>query len=160
VLTAFEPGVGPWVRAELLSVLRRKTPTPACDPGALGEVASIKVPVASPQEGGETMGIFWLIWFLTYVYLGLTLHFIANKTGTPDAWMAWVPILNVYLMCRIAGKPGWWVVLFFIPIVNIIMSVLVWMGIAEARNKPAWLGVLMLVPIANIVIPAHLAFSE
>ena len=106
------------------------------------------------------MGIFWLIWFLTYVYLGLTLHFIANKTGTQDAWMAWVPILNVYLMCRIAGKPGWWVVLFFIPIVNIIMSVLVWMGIAEARNKPAWLGVLMLVPIANLVIPAHLAFSE
>ena len=106
------------------------------------------------------MGIFWLIWFLTYVYLGLTVYCIANKTGTSDAWMAWVPVLNVYLMCRIAGKPGWWVVLFFIPIVNIVMTVMVWMGIAEARNRPAWLGVLMLVPIANIVIPAHLAFSE
>jgi hypothetical protein len=106
------------------------------------------------------MGVFWLIWVLTYVYLALTLQFIANKTGTPDAWMAWVPILNVYLMCKIAGKPGWWVVLFFIPFVNLVMTVLVWMGIAEARHKPAWLGVLMLVPIANIVIPAHLAFSE
>lgn len=106
------------------------------------------------------MGIFWLIWVLTYVYMALTLQFIATKTGTPDAWMAWVPILNVFLMCKIAGKPGWWVVLFFIPFVNLVMTVLVWMGIAEARHKPAWLGVLMLVPIANIVIPAHLAFSE
>lgn len=106
------------------------------------------------------MGVFWFIWVLTYVYLGLTVYLIANKTGTSDAWMAWVPVLNVYLMCKIAGKPGWWVVLFFIPFVNIVMTVLVWMGIAEARHKPAWLGVLMLVPIANIVIPAHLAFSE
>ena len=106
------------------------------------------------------MGVFWLIFLGTYVYMALTLQVIAGKTGTSDAWMAWVPVLNVYLMCRIAGKPGWWVVLFFIPFVNIVMTVLVWMGIAEARHKPAWLGVLMLVPIANIVLPAHLAFSD
>jgi hypothetical protein len=105
-------------------------------------------------------GIFWLIWLAAYAYLGLTLHTIANKTGTPDGWMAWVPILNVYLMCKIAGKPAWWVVLFFIPFVNLIMGVLVWMAIAEARGKPAWLGVLMLVPIANLVVPAHIAFSD
>lgn len=106
------------------------------------------------------MGIYWLIILASYVYVALTLQVIANKTGTSDAWMAWVPILNGYLMCKIAGKPGWWVVLFFIPFVNLVITVLVWMGIAEARHKPAWLGVLMLVPIANLVIPAHLAFSE
>jgi hypothetical protein len=106
------------------------------------------------------MGVIWLIWLGIYAYMALTVQTIASKTGTADAWMAWVPILNVYLMCKIAGKPGWWVVLFFIPFVNIVIGVLVWMGIAEARHKPAWLGVLMLVPIANIVIPAHLAFSE
>jgi hypothetical protein len=63
-------------------------------------------------------------------------------------------------MCKIASKPTWWVVLCFIPFVNIIISVILWMGIAEARQKPAWLGVLMLVPIANIIIPGHLAFSK
>ena len=105
-------------------------------------------------------GIFWLIWLGVYAFMAITLQMIAGKTGTSETWMAWVPVLNVYLMCKIAGKPGWWVLLFFIPFVNLVATVMVWMGIAEARQKPAWLGVLMLVPIANIVIPAHLAFSE
>lgn len=106
------------------------------------------------------MGIFWIIWLGIYAYMAITLQMIADKTGTSDAWMAWVPILNVYLMCKIAGRPGWWVLLFFIPLVNLVIGVMVWMGIAEARHKPAWLGVLMIVPIANIIIPAHLALSE
>jgi hypothetical protein len=63
-------------------------------------------------------------------------------------------------MCKIAGRPGWWVALFFIPFVNLVIGIIVWMGIAEARHKPGWLGVLMIVPIANLIIPAHLAFSE
>jgi hypothetical protein len=105
-------------------------------------------------------GIFWLIWLAAYAYLGLTVYTIANKTGTPEPWMAWVPILNVYLMCKIAGKPTWWMILFFIPFANIVAAVLIWMAIAEARGKPAWLGVLMLVPIANLVVPAHIAFSD
>ena len=105
-------------------------------------------------------GILWLIWLAAYAYLALTLQTIASKTKTPDGWMAWVPILNVYLMCKIAGRPGWWVVLFLIPFVNLVIGVIVWMGIAEARQKPAWLGILMIIPVANLIIPAHLAFSE
>jgi hypothetical protein len=105
-------------------------------------------------------GLWIFIFLATYAYMGLTLQTIASKTGTADGWLAWIPVANIYLMCKIAGRPAWWVVLFFIPFVNIVMAVIVWMGIAEARQKPAWLGVLMLVPIANIIIPGHLAFSE
>ena len=105
-------------------------------------------------------GLYWFIILASYAYMGLTLQTIANKTGTPDSWLAWVPIGNVILMCRIAGKPTWWVVLFFVPFVNLVFAILVWMGIAQARKKPAWLGVLMIVPIANLIIPAHLAFSR
>ncbi len=105
-------------------------------------------------------GLVWFISIATYAYMGLTLFGIAERTGTPNRWMAWVPILNVYLMCKIAGKPGWWLVLFLIPIVNFVAIVLVWMGIARARRKPAWLGILMIVPVANLIIPAHLAFSD
>ncbi len=105
-------------------------------------------------------GLFWFIFLAAYAYMAITLQTIAGKTGTPDGWLAWIPVANVYLMCKIAGKPTWWVVLFFIPFVNIIMSIIVWMGIAEARRKPAWLGVLMIVPVANLIVPAHLAFSD
>ena len=36
---------------------------------------------------------------------------IARKTGTPSPWMAWIPVVNLVLMCRIAGRPGWWLLL-------------------------------------------------
>jgi hypothetical protein len=104
--------------------------------------------------------VFWLVFLATYAYVALSLQTIAGKTGTKDGWMAWVPFANLWLMCKIAGKPGWWVILFLIPVVNIVITVLVWMGIAEARKKPAWYGVLIIVPIASLIVPGTLAFTD
>lgn len=101
----------------------------------------------------------WIISIAVYVYLAICLQTIARKTGTEHGWLAWIPIANAYLMCKVAGKSGWWLLLFFIPIVNIVFMVIVWMGIAEARDKKGWLGILMIVPIANLIIPGYLAFS-
>ena len=132
-----------------------------CNPGALGEVTLTAMATGPSISWCDRMNaLFWFIFLAAYAYMGITLQTIASKTGTPDGWLAWIPVANVYLMCKIAGKPTWWVVLFFVPFVNIIMSVLVWMGIAEARQKQAWLGVLMIIPIANLIVPAHLAFSD
>ena len=102
--------------------------------------------------------ISWIIGIAIYVYLAFCLQTIARKTNTEKGWLAWIPIANVYLMCKIAGKPGWWLVFFFIPIANVVFGVIVWMGIAEARDKNKWLGILMIVPIANLVVPGYLAF--
>jgi hypothetical protein len=95
-----------------------------------------------------------------YVYMGYSLMTIANKTKTPNNWFAWIPILNVFLMIKIAGKSYWWILLFFVPLANIIALIMLWMEIAKRCNKPAWVGVLMIVPFANFVVPGYLAFSK
>ena len=95
-----------------------------------------------------------------YVWFALCLYMIAKKTNTPNEWLAWIPIANFYLMCKIAGKPGWWMVFFFIPIVNIVFITIVWWAICEARHKPGWLALIMLIPGANLVIPGILAFAD
>ena len=51
-------------------------------------------------------------WLVFYAYC---LQKIGQRAGTPGTWWAWVPILNVLLMLRIAKKPLWWVVLFAVP---------------------------------------------
>ena len=33
-------------------------------------------------------------------------------------------------------KPVWWIILLIIPLVNIVIAIILWMAIAEARNKP------------------------
>jgi hypothetical protein len=103
------------------------------------------------------MGVMVIGGLLFYVYFSLMLMILARKTGTPNAWMAWIPVVNLFLMCQIGRKPAWWGVLLLIPVVNIVVGVMVWIGIAEARGKPALAGVLVIVPVVNLLVMAYLA---
>jgi hypothetical protein len=103
---------------------------------------------------------FFFFIAVIYVYMALALMTIATKTNTPNGWLAWIPIANIFLMFNIAGKPAWWFILFLIPLVNIVIAIIVWMAIAEARHKPNWWGILMIVPVINIIVPGYLAWSD
>ena len=103
---------------------------------------------------------FFLFIAVIYVYMALTLMTIATKTNTPNGWLAWIPIANLFLMFNIAGKPAWWFVLCLIPLVNIVIFIIIWMAIAEARHKPNWWGILMIVPVVGLIVPAYLAWSD
>jgi magnesium-transporting ATPase (P-type) len=106
-------------------------------------------------------GLTWIISIVVYIYYAYSLYVIAQKTGHEDnAWMAWIPIINIFLMLKIANEPMWWFILMLIPIVNIVIGIIIWMKIAEARNKPNWWGILLLVPFVNLIVPGYLAFSD
>ena len=117
--------------------------------------------------GAGVMGLMagiWLVWLVVmvviYLYFTITLMLIAQKTNTENPWMAWIPILNLVLILNIAKKPVWWLILFFIPLVNLVVNILIWMEIAKARGKPDWVGILLIVPVIGPFIPAYLAFSD
>jgi hypothetical protein len=42
-----------------------------------------------------------------------------EKAGQPG-WACLIPIYNFYVMIKIAGKPGWWLLMMLIPVVNIV----------------------------------------
>jgi hypothetical protein len=109
---------------------------------------------------GGLLLIFCIFFLVMYVYHALALQTIATKTNTENPWFAWIPIANLILMLNIAKKPIWWILLFLIPLVNIAIIIIVWMGIAEARNKPNWWGILLIVPGVNLIVPGYLAWSD
>jgi hypothetical protein len=118
-------------------------------------------PNAVPAVFGAGLVLFLVVFILAlYVYMALALQTIAEKTNTENGWLAWIPIANLILMLNIAKKPIWWIVLFLIPLVSIVMAILVWMGIAEARNKPSWWGIMVIVPVMNFIMPGYLAWSD
>lgn len=117
---------------------------------------------------GALSGMFLLIFFVLYVYLAFALMTIAKKTKTANAWLAWIPIANLYLMTQIAGVP-WWTFLIaiaagFVPFIGgFVMSALViwwWWKIAEARKKPGWISLLLLLPIVNFIVIGVIAWSD
>lgn len=109
---------------------------------------------------GGVLMIMLLMFLAVYIYMALALQTIAQKTNTDNAWLAWIPIANIVLLLNIAGKPVWWIILFLIPIVNIVIGVLAWMGVAEARQKPNWWGILMIIPFVNLIVPGYLAWAD
>jgi hypothetical protein len=63
-------------------------------------------------------------------------------------------------MLNIAKKPVWWIILLIIPLVNMIIAIIVWMAVAEARNKPSWWGIMICVPPVGLIVPGYLAWSD
>ncbi len=49
---------------------------------------------------------------------------IFSKAGKPG-WAAIIPIYNLIVYLQVVGRPVWWIILFFIPIVNIIIGIIV-----------------------------------
>lgn len=93
---------------------------------------------------------------LLYVVAAFSLMKIAEHTPQRDnAVVAWVPVLNLLLMLRIADRPLWWALLFLVPVLNIVMWVLLCIALSRARGGGLLLGLLMaFLPIIGFPILA------
>jgi hypothetical protein len=81
----------------------------------------------------------FLVWLaiVVVVIAGLWKTFV--KAGKPG-WGAIVPIYNVILLLEIAGRPLWWFLLFFIPLVNLVVGIVVAIDIAKKFGKGVGFG--------------------
>lgn len=143
------PSAAKWVAVSAITLL-----------AACAAFAQEDRPHVSPALAGGTFIVFLFFAAAMYVYIALAVKTIAEKTNTENTWLAWIPIANFVLLLNIARKPIWWIVLLLIPLVNIIIIVMIWMAVAEARSKPSGWGVLMLVPGVSFIVPGYLAWSD
>ncbi len=93
--------------------------------------------------GGMLAGcgvLFTIIWLVVLVAVIAGLWKVFEKAGKPG-WAAIVPIYNAIVMLEIVGKPIWWIVLFLIPIVNIVVAILVCIELAAKFGKSAAFGI-------------------
>src|SRR6266576_972402 len=70
-----------------------------------------------------------------------------SRAGQPG-WAAIIPIVNTYFACKVASRPGWWVILMFIPFVNFIIAIILCIDIAKSFGKGVGFGIgLILLPV-------------
>ncbi|MCD4709112.1 MAG: DUF5684 domain-containing protein [Candidatus Sabulitectum sp.] len=75
--------------------------------------------------------IFLFFNFAIAVFLIIAQWKLFVKAGEPG-WAAIVPIYNAIVLLKIAGKPGWWIILMLVPLANLVVAIL--MSIGLARN--------------------------
>lgn len=97
--------------------------------------------LAQDNSGAEAAGAA-AAGMILLVQLGIVVLMIAGmwaafaKAGKPG-WAAIIPIYNGMVMLEIGGKPIWWILLFLIPLVNIIVAIMATSAFAKAYGKGA-----------------------
>ncbi len=116
---------------------------------------------STPGPGTMISAYFWFAFVALYLYLAFTMFKMAQKTGhTPIAWWAFIPILNTFLLIKMAHKPLWWFILLLVPFVNIVCFFILWMSVAKVIGQsPIW-GFLVMIPVLNLVALYVLAFNS
>jgi hypothetical protein len=82
---------------------------------------------------------------------------IFTKAGEPG-WASIVPIYNIIVWLKIAGKPWWWLFLCLIPFVNFIIGILWCLGLAKNFGKGGGFAVGIL--FLGIIFLPILAFGD
>ena len=75
-----------------------------------------------------------VVWLAIIVLMIAALWKVFEKAGEPG-WAAIVPIYNFYILLKVAGRPGWWLLLYLIPFVNFIISIIVSIDVAKRFGK-------------------------
>ena len=80
----------------------------------------------------------WTQWFIFILIIqvihGLGTWKLYIKAGR-QAWEAFVPIYNGVILMKIINRPWWWIILLFLPIVNLIMLPVVWVETSRSFGK-------------------------
>ena len=79
-----------------------------------------------------------LQWFIFFLAVQL-IHFggswkLYQKAGR-KSWEALIPIYNAVVLMEIIRRPKWWVVLLFIPIINLMIFPVVWVETLRSFGK-------------------------
>ena len=68
----------------------------------------------------------WVLFF----FLVQAVHFLGTwrlyKAAGFNFWQALIPVYNAYVLMQIIRRPKWWVLLLFIPTINLIIFAVIW----------------------------------
>ena len=95
---------------------------------------------APSSAAAAGMGIGMMIVFAVIaLFLIAAMWKVFEKAGEPG-WAAIIPIYNLIILLKIAGKPAWWFLLFIVPVVNFVIAIIVALAIAKNFGKGTGFG--------------------
>lgn len=77
-------------------------------------------------------------WFVFFLLVQLV-HFLGTwklyESAGRKKWEAAIPVYNAIVLMKIIGRPTWWTILLFIPIINLIMFPVIWVETIRSFGK-------------------------
>lgn len=109
---------------------------------------SLSLAQSNSGSGGVAGMLVLVIWLAIIVLILAGSWKMFVKAGQPG-FITIIPIVNLYFLLRIVGRPWWWLVLSFIPVVNLVITVIVMLDLAKSFGKGVGfaIGLFLLTPI-------------
>jgi hypothetical protein len=80
------------------------------------------------------IGVGVVVYVAVIIFEIAALWKVFVKGGRPG-WAAIIPFYNYYTMLKLVGRPGWWLILWLIPLVNFIVWIIVAIDLAKSFAK-------------------------
>lgn len=98
-------------------------------------------------------GVYLMIILVVAVLAIIAMWRIYTKAGEPG-WGSLIPFYNYYLLFKIAWGNGWLFLFLFVPVANIIVSLIVYykLCVAFGHGVGFYLGMLFLSPIFFMIL--------
>jgi signal peptidase I len=102
-------------------------------------------------------------WFIFFLLLQV-IHFLGTwklyvKAGR-KAWEAAIPVYNAVVLMQIIGRPKWWVILLFLPIINLLMFAVIWVETIRSFGKKSTLDTVLVIATLGFYIYYINYFTE
>lgn len=104
---------------------------------------------------GYSIGMTCIMAAVMIFYTGVT-WILYVKAGQPG-WAVLIPIYNMIVFVEICERPIWWFILLFIPIVQIVITIILMLDFNRKFGQPAWHFVLAF--LFGFAYYPYLAFS-
>jgi len=95
------------------------------------------------ENNGGAAGAIGMVGTLFFLVIALailaSIWRVFTKAGQPG-WACIIPIYNLVILLKIAGRPIWWIILLLIPFVNFIILILVAIDLAKNFGKGVGFG--------------------
>ena len=92
------------------------------------------------SEGKAPSPVSTIVGLLIALLVIVAMWKVFTKAGQPG-WASIIPIYNLYVWCKIVGRPWWWILLMLIPLVNFIILIILCIDMAKSFGKGAGFGI-------------------
>lgn len=69
-----------------------------------------------------------------YLCMGFAYYKFFEKAGKPS-WIGFIPFYNFYIHLQIVGRPTWWVILLFVPVVNFFVALTIHLDLLKSYGR-------------------------
>jgi hypothetical protein len=101
------------------------------------------------------LGLDIVILLVACVVIGYPIYVLAQRANHATPWFAFIPILNIIILCQLAELEMFWVLLsIFVPFCGFYP----WYKVAEKQGKNGWVCLGFLIPCVGFLTPYYIVF--